>query len=645
MPGRPLAAALILILATGTAHGQTDDDTPPPELDTDDGARRAVRGAPVLTVPPDPKLEGQRAFEREELADEEALAAESAIAPKKITADTKPEDVRPDLDWLKGLKTGDIPVRWDPRVIKYLEFYKNDPRGRALMSAWLREQGRFRDLILEALRRHDLPEDLLYLSMIESSYDPRELSRVGASGLWQFMPAGGRIYGLEQNYWVDERNDPVKSTEAVMLYWSDLIDRFGNWHLTLAAFNAGYGAALKSMAKYNTNDFWHLLELEGGLPWESSVYVPKALAAMVVGHNRKVFGYDTVVEAPKFEFDTVTVVKSTRLATIARHCGVTEQVIADLNPELKRNRTPADVTEYELRIPKGTRQKLLEKMKELKAEWDTEQPYLVRHGERFEDIAKTHGLSPRSLRELNGARDVVEIRGGTTIMVPVVDAEAKARWAAEAEEDLYRSELTPAPPGEPMLVPVPDKDFAVPGKKRVFYRVVAGDTLEDVAAAFGVKASSLVKWNGLDEDTNLAPRMILVAWVAPDFDAGKRNIALLDDSRLMVVTSGSAEHLDIVEGRKGRVRKKLVAKKGDTLESLGKPYGLSKYDVARINRRGYTTDLAPGEEIIVYQIVDKKKAVAAGVKNTVHKNKPKFVKKKGGKGKKVAGKPVKKKGR
>ncbi len=625
MPRRPLATAfavLCLALAGAQARAQEEgdrDEAPPPELDTDDGARRSVRGSPVLPVDDDPKLQAQERFEREELVQVPAPA-------RRITAATRPEEVRPDLPWLAKLETGDIPVRWDPRVIRYLEFYKDDPRGRALMGDWLQRQGRFKDIILDALRRHELPKDLLYDCMIESSYDPKELSRVGAAGLWQFMPAGGRIYGLEQSYWIDERNDPIKSTEAVMLYWHDLYDRFGDWHLSLAAFNAGYGAVLKSMAKYNTNDFWHLLELEGGLPWESSVYVPKALATALVGHNKKIFGYDHIVPAPPFSFDRVTVRRSTPLATIARHAGVDESVIADLNPELRRNRTPAGLPEYELRIPKGSKGRLLEKMKELQAEWHGEDEYLVRHGERLEDVAMIHGLSPRSLRALNDIADTTEIRGGTVLVVPRLDEATRAANRVLAENELYRSELVPGAPGDPLLVPVPDKDFSVAGRERVFYRVVGGDTLAGVAHALGVRAQTLAAWNGLDPRSNITPRMIIVAWVPEDWNAAARQVALLDEARLMIVTSGSAEHLDIVEGRKGRVRKTVIARAGDTLEKIGKPYGLSKYDVARINRRGYTTPLVPGEELVVYQIVDKQKARAAGVKDTTHKNKPKYVK-------------------
>lgn len=611
----------------------------PPEIQTDDRQRRAIRGRPIEAEAEDDDRRALReweeaAFPRQtpgeaHTADADAegarvrTVARADDIPPELTGHGRPDDarpqtalrpeeVRPDLPWLKGLATGDLPIRWNDRVIRYLEFYRDDPRGHAIMAAWLRDQGRFRDLIVEALRRNKLPEDLLYVCMIESSYDPWEYSRAGASGLWQFMPAGGRIYGLTQDYWVDERNDPEKATEAAMLYWRDLYDRFGDWHLALAAYNAGYGAVLKAIAKYNSNDFWNLVELESALPWGSAIYVPKALAAAVVGHNLDVFGFADVAREARWEFDRVTVPKSVALSVIARAAGSTASEIAWYNPELRRGRTPPGGS-YTLRVPKGSGAEFARVFPQLRADWDGYDAYLVRHGERFEDIARTYGVSVKKLRELNGVDDVSEVHGGLVIVVPKIEEEARQRNQAAAEEELYRSEVVPGDPGDPMIVPVPDKDLVVEGKKRVFYRVVAGDTLESVARALGVKIADLARWNAIATDALIHPRMVVIAWVAPDFDAVARNVVLLDEARLMLVTSGSAEHMDLVEGRRGRKRVKHVVKRGETLESIGRPHHLTKYDMARINRRSMSTPLDAGEELIVYVVVDKPKAKQAGV--------------------------------
>jgi membrane-bound lytic murein transglycosylase D len=309
----------------------------------------------------------------------------------------------------------------------------------------------------------------------------------------------------------------------------------------------------------------------------------------------------------------VTVPRSVDLGVIARAVGADVKGLKALNPALRRNRTPPDVPEFALRIPKGSRGRFAQLFPQLRSEWEGTDAYVLRHGERFEDVARTFGITPAKLRELNGVQNITEVHGGTLLVVPQIDAEARERNAAVAENDLYHSDVVPGAPDEPLLVPVKDKDFVVPGKKRVFYRVVAGDTLEQAAAALAVAPADLAEWNNLDGETRIQPRMVLEAFVPQSFDPIKRRVALLDDARLLIVTSGSAEHLDIYEGRKGRVRELYTVKDGDTLESIGRRYTLTKYDVARINHRSYVTPLEDGEKLVVYKVVDKQKATLAGV--------------------------------
>ncbi len=650
--------AALLTVGSGAARAQEPDESeigeepgpveapPGPEGDEapgvtpDVGQRKAVRGSDVPADRETASKKAQREWEEKSFPKPGAASAaphaaeserdrapdgsphDKAELPPELraplsSARPKPSkraaDVRPDLPWLAKLKTGDLPITWDARVIRYLEFYRDDPKGRALMTGWLRDQGRFRSLIMAAIKRHGLPEDLLYLCMIESAYNPWDFSRAGASGLWQFMPGAGKVYGLSIDYWIDERNDPEKATEAAMLNWRDLYDRFGDWDLAMAAYNAGFGAVLKAIAKYNTNDFWALLELENGLPWGSSIYVPKALAAAIVGRNREYFGYASVAEEPTWVFDRVSVDRSVGLSVIAKAAGASESDIRWLNPELQRGRTPPGVKSYSVRIPKGKKEQFARTFPQLRGDWDGFDAYVMRHGERFEDVAATYGLPVKQLRELNGVTEIAEVRGGTLIVVPKVDEAVRRKNRKVAEEDLYRSDVAPGEPGDPMIVALPDKDRSVAGRKRVFYRVVAGDTTPQVAAALGIGEQDLRAWNKVTDGVALQPRMVLVAFVKPDFDAARVNVVLLDDARLMLVTAGSEEHLDLVEGRKGRKRVRIQAKKGDTMESLGKPHHLNKYDMARINKRSYSKDLEPGEPLIVYVVSDKAKARKAGV--------------------------------
>ncbi len=200
-----------------------------------------------------------------------------------------------------------------------------------------------------------LPLALIYVSMIESGYDPYDKSHAGAVGLWQFLPENSRIYGLRVDAWIDERKDPEKSTEAVMHYFGDLKERFGAWPLALAAFNAGYGAVLRSMQKYNTNDYWELCRHEDGLPWDTVLYVPKWMAAAVVGENRKQLGYDEGGDAP-YGFDRVEVRDSMSLAAAAQAAGVSAAQLEALNPDLRRKRTPPEA--WKLRLPRRQRRPL-----------------------------------------------------------------------------------------------------------------------------------------------------------------------------------------------------------------------------------------------------------------------------------------------
>ncbi|HEU5061156.1 MAG TPA: transglycosylase SLT domain-containing protein [Kofleriaceae bacterium] len=586
----------------------------PQAMDPD--GRRAVRGCDPDGECAGDLLQGLHAFEIEAFPrrrgdspwsdrDGGSIVSRAPGAVSGARRPQKPTELRPDLPWLAQLEMPDLPVQWDHRIIKFLEFYKEDPRGQRLMRVWLREQGRYKDLILRELRRAKLPEDLLYVCMIESGYDSRERSRVGATGLWQFMPAAGVVYGLRQNRWVDERNDPVRATRAVTAYFADLYHRFGDWDLAMAAYNAGYGAVLRGIARYNTNDFWRLLDHESALPWESSIYVPKALAAAIVGRNRQLFGFADVVPAAPLSYDEVTVPTSVGLAVIAKAAGVDTRAVEELNPHLRQKRTPPGFKSFAVRIPRGRRDQFAVRFPQLRGEWDTHDAYLVRHGERFEDVATTHGLTVKKLRELNGMEGDREVEGGTVLVVPRLSEAEKQANRARAEESLYAAGEPEGKPGDKLLVAVPDPDFKVAGKQRLFYRVVAGDSLTRIARVFGVDRGALATWNGLDPEAKLQARMVLQIWVEKGFKPADRALALLDPDRVQLVETGSVDHIQVAEKKLGRERITYTARKRESYEQIGKKYGLSARDVARINRKPYDTVLAPGETCVIYQVVDR----------------------------------------
>lgn len=598
----------------------------PPPLSPAPARRRDVRGCPVGYDCHDPLEAGLLAFERTAFpgpgASSPWIDPDNADGTDRIryfgapihgpiprplgsrespSESPSPLSIRPDLPWLADIELPDLPIRWHPYLIRYLEFYKTDPRGRALMTSWLRAQGRYRDMIVRELRAANLPTGLLYVAMIESAYDPHNYSRVGASGLWQFMPGAGRVYGLTVNRWVDERNDPVRATRAAVLYFKDLYQRFGDWDLALAAYNGGYGAVLHAMAKYNTNDFWELIRYENSLPWGSTLYVPKALAAAIVGENRALFGFDEVKPEPPVAWATVEVPRSISLKIIARAAGVTEEEIHYLNPQLRRNRTPPGKP-YQIRVPAGRARIFAERLPQLRAEWGKYEAYVVHHGERFEDIATVFGLSTSQLMRLNQVDTQAEIHGGTVIVVPRVSEAEKQANKKKAAASLYRADSDDKEAGDDkLIVAVPDPKLTVEGKRQVFYRVVAGDSLYAIAHAFAIKRTDLALWNGLTAEAHLQPRMVLQVWIDPDFDFAAAGIKVLDPSRIQIVASGSDSHLDAVETELGRERFTYTAKKEESFERIGRKFGLTARDLARINRKPPDTVLAPGESCTVYR--------------------------------------------
>jgi membrane-bound lytic murein transglycosylase D len=510
----------------------------------------------------------------------------------------------PDSEWLRSLKSPDIPVRWDAQVLRYLDYFKSDPKGRSVMSNWLRRAGRYRDLFEQALVRQGLPKDLFYVAMVESGFDSGARSRVGAGGIWQFMPGAARAYGLEVSYWIDGRRDPERAVEAAARYLKDLYVRFGSWYLVFAAYNAGYGAVLRSITSYNTNDYWELIRHESGLPWESCLYVPKILAAAVVGNNLAAFGYGDVTSDPALAYEEVEVPAGTALATVARAAGARSDVIETLNPQLLRGRTPPDRGTSRVRVPQGAAAQYLASFEKVRG-GDKLETVVLRFGETLDDVARTHGANTRELRRLNGVKDTAELRAGTAIVVPrrgSKDETAKNDAVAKADKsdkgDKSEKDEKPDEPDDSIIVAVPDRAFSYEGRERVFYRTRDGDGLDEIADAFGVRDDELCEWNNLDPSAKLHPRMVLQIFVRKDFDPS--GVLLLDPTKVRVVTLGSEEFLELETARRGKKRLYYMAKAGDTLAKLGRRYGLTVGDLARINRFSYNTELHEGDKIVVY---------------------------------------------
>lgn len=221
---------------------------------------------------------------------------------------------------------------------------------RAVLDKWFGRAGRYLEMIRDTLRDRGLPEDLAFVAMIESGFNPVAVSRAGAKGLWQFMAGTARRYGLRVDQWVDERFDPEKSTLAAASYFRDLYAQFGSWSLAQAAYNAGERTVERAIRVVGSTDFWALAR-SSSLKQETKEFVPQIHAATVIGQDPSRYGFDVSGQSPDVEF--VSVPPGTNLTAISRTSGVSTETLRTLNPVLVKGVTPPGGT-YRLRVPAGT---------------------------------------------------------------------------------------------------------------------------------------------------------------------------------------------------------------------------------------------------------------------------------------------------
>lgn len=525
----------------------------------------------------------------------------SSGAAPQAPSESPPREAGRDLSWLEGLEMPEVPVRWDSRLVRYLEFWKNDPRGHAMFSVWLKRSGRYRDAIKKTFAKKGVPEDLVWLAMVESGFEPTAKSPVGALGMWQFMPETGRIYGLSQDRWADQRIHVQSATEAAADFLLDLYRRFGTWDLSMAAYNMGYGGITQVVKKYNSNDYWALSKLEGSLPWETTLYVPKILSCAIVSRNLARFGFSSVELDAPVDADEVRVPSGTALATVAQAAGVKPKEVEALNPELRAQRTPPGEAGslYVVRVPRGKGATCAEKLAKASGKGESANRYVVKVGESLSDIAESHRVAPQRLVEMNGIAPGEVLHGGTVLLVPLSTSRPDDSDAAKSEPSASGAPSA-APKADRPVVVVPADVYVYPDRTRVFYKVKTGDTAERLAETFGVTTDEVRRWNSLDLRARLLDGMTLQVFVK-EASVKQRlaNVRILSEGEVRPIVSGSEEFFAHFE-EKGRKRIVVQAKAGETLETVGARHGVSGKLMERINRRGKSEPLRAGENVVLY---------------------------------------------
>ncbi len=311
----------------------------------------------------------------------------------------------------------DIPIVINGKVEQYIHYFQTTIRHKFV--TWLSRSEKYIPFMKNVLKEHGLPEDLVYMSLIESGFNPYAYSRAKAVGLWQFMSMTGKRYGLRVNWWVDERRDPEKSTIAAARYLKDLYDMFACWYLAAAGYNAGEYKIINAIKRYRTEDFWKLTNYRY-LKRETKDYVPLMIAAALVAKAPEKYGFTDVEYQEPLRYEKVKVPPLTDLSPIAKACETSLEEIKDLNPELRRGVTPPDETEYEIKIPHGKKELFLENFEAMQPlEKFQFKAHPVKKGETLKGIAKHYQVDLEPLLEINHLKKTSPVSKGTILFIPI----------------------------------------------------------------------------------------------------------------------------------------------------------------------------------------------------------------------------------
>jgi membrane-bound lytic murein transglycosylase D len=328
----------------------------------------------------------------------------------------------------------DIPVVRNAPVERFIGIFTGRQQDR--MALYLKRSGRYEGMIRAKLRERGMPEDLLYLSMIESGFNPTAKSHASAVGLWQFIEDTGERYGLRVDSYVDERKHPEKSTDAALSYLGDLHDQFGSWYLAAAAYNSGEGRVARVMKqvtgkqKGRDADFWRI---RSRLPSETREYVPLMVAAALIGKEPAKYGLGGVQRWMPLESDEVQVPAGTKLSLVAEAVGVSENELKRLNPHLVRAMTPPGKKAYAVRVPRGRTERyaanfagVQKRASEMAAQERREEQrrlasvrrHTVRRGESLWTIARRYDTTVKKVQAANRLGSRNRIRPGQRLVIP-----------------------------------------------------------------------------------------------------------------------------------------------------------------------------------------------------------------------------------
>ena len=457
--------------------------------------------------------------------------------------------------------TYDLPVVMNERVRSSIVYFQTV--AREAFTRYLARIGRYTPMMKRILAEYGMPQDLIYLSLVESGYNTGAYSWARAMGLWQFISSTGKLYGLERDWWVDERKDPIKSTHAACRFLKNLYTEFGSWELAMAAYNGGPGRVRKSIEKQKTSDFWKL-----NLRRQTMDYVPLIYAAAIIAKDPEKYGFGGIEYEPEIVWDEVSIERCVDLRVVANELGCSLEDLAALNPELLRKFTPPNTRGYTLKVPRGTREKFLAAYERIPTAQETNWArHQIRNGETIGSIAAKYGVSQYAIMEANN------LRPGATIYA-----------------------------GKELIVPVPvDRDYSA-GRQRSYessegiYVVRAGDTMWDIARAFGTSVEALRRINFIERGTRIyVGEKIKLPPTAANYASEETAPAAVEST----AGAPSPSSYVVADDQPVKGPAQHTVKSGDTIWDIARKYGTTTAKIRKLNGLGRSSRIHPGQQLVV----------------------------------------------